>query len=160
MKKIVYFHGLETPPGGEKVGFLATKGIVHAPPMKYKELTCLTPILLDVMAFKPDLIVGSSMGAYLAYQLAQHLDTEVILFNPAVHGRSFDLPPLSKGNRKVKGVCALGMKDKIINPKVTLEILKNEPLNFIEIKDMAHRVSFEVFVDIYNKYLEHNEYNS
>ena len=35
MKKILYLHGLESPQGGEKVDFLATKSFVHAPSLDY-----------------------------------------------------------------------------------------------------------------------------
>ena len=41
--------------------------------------------------FQPDLIIGSSMGGYVADILAEKYGTPAILFNPALHNRSFDL---------------------------------------------------------------------
>ena len=35
MKRVLYLHGLESKQGGEKVDYLASKCIVHAPEMDY-----------------------------------------------------------------------------------------------------------------------------
>ena len=63
MKKIVYLHGLESNPGGPKVSFLAEKGMVYTPTMDYHSLDLHEFILTLGM---PDLIIGSSMGGYIA----------------------------------------------------------------------------------------------
>ena len=79
MKKILYLHGLESEPGGTKVSFLATKGTVYAPAMDYKTLDLDEFIHTLGM---PDLIIGSSMGGYVADIIGSRLGSDVLLFNP------------------------------------------------------------------------------
>lgn len=152
MKKIVYLHGLETPQGGPKVEFLSSKASVYAPSINYEDKKDLIKKLDEINDLEPDLIIGSSMGGYVAYSIAQHNNIPVILFNPAVHSRSIEVVPFNKGDLKVKGLCVLGMKDDVIEPIPTLNRLRKEQLEFIKIEEMSHRVPFDIFVDIYNKY--------
>ena len=155
MKKIVYLHGLETPPGGEKVGFLSQQGYVYAPAMNYKDKNSILEVVNNIMSFKPDVIVGSSIGGALAYKIAEEMEVKIIVFNPALHSSSIKLPHIKFHNNYsglVKGLCVLGMKDTVINPNLTLEILKDEQLKFIKLEEMAHRVPFDIFINIYNKY--------
>lgn len=37
MKRIMYFHGLESKQGGQKIDYLTTRFFVHAPVMAYAE---------------------------------------------------------------------------------------------------------------------------
>jgi uncharacterized protein len=91
MKKILYLHGLETRQGGRKVGFLSKDNYVHAPKIDYTRKD-IFPFLIQIMDdFKPDLIIGSSMGGYAAYILSGFYGTPIIAFNPALHSRKFDL---------------------------------------------------------------------
>ena len=85
MKKIVYLHGLESEPGGTKVSFLAEKGMVYAPNMNYETLDLNEFIFTLGM---PDLIIGSSMGGYVADIIGSQLGVDVLLFNPALHSRT------------------------------------------------------------------------
>ena len=87
MKKIIYLHGLESEPGGPKVSFLAEKGMVYAPEMNYESLNLHEFIYTLGM---PDLIIGSSMGGYVADIIGSHLGVDVLLFNPALHSRSIE----------------------------------------------------------------------
>ena len=85
MKKIVYLHGLESESGGPKVSFLAEKGMVYAPNMDYVTLDLQEFILTLGM---PDLIIGSSIGGYVADIIGSQLGVDVLLFNPALHNRT------------------------------------------------------------------------
>jgi len=66
MKRIVYLHGLESTQGGVKVSFLAEENFVYAPKMDYKDPTTFKKVLDKITKFKPNLIIGSSMGGYFA----------------------------------------------------------------------------------------------
>ena len=66
MKRIVYLHGLESTQGGVKVSFLAEENFVYAPKMDYKDPTIFKKVLDKITKFKPNLIIGSSMGGYFA----------------------------------------------------------------------------------------------
>ena len=150
MKKIVYLHGLESEAGGTKVSFLAEKGMVHAPIMDYKTLD------LDEFIYTlgmPDLIIGSSMGGYVADIIGSRLGVDVLLFNPALHSRSIGLDYKYYSNL-YKRTIILGTEDNIINPKYTKklwDIFNNEAI-FDEIEGMGHRTPLDIFINMYNKH--------
>jgi predicted esterase YcpF (UPF0227 family) len=150
MKKIVYLHGLESEPGGTKVSFLATKGAVYAPAMDYKTLD------LDEFIYTlgmPDLIIGSSMGGYVADIIGSRLGVDVLLFNPALHSREIDPEYEYYGNTYERTII-LGTEDDIIDPETTKKLWPvhyNEAI-FEEIEGMGHRTPLDVFINMYNKH--------
>jgi predicted esterase YcpF (UPF0227 family) len=147
MKKIVYLHGLESDPGGPKVSFLAEKGMVYAPTMDYHSLDLHEFILTLGM---PDLIIGSSMGGYIADMIGSVLGVDVLLFNPALHSRSIEFDfdnGIGYGGQKYK--------DDVINPKMTKKLwpIYDNSAKFEEIEGMGHRTPLDVFVNMYNKHV-------
>ena len=150
MKKIVYLHGLESEPGGTKVSFLATKGAVYAPAMDYKTLD------LDEFIYTlgmPDLIIGSSMGGYVADIIGSRLGVDVLLFNPALHSREID-PDYEYYNNKYKRTIILGTEDDVIDPELTKKLwsVYDNVTTIDEVKDMGHRTPLDVFINMYNKH--------
>jgi len=159
MKRIIYLHGLESQQGGQKVEYLSDKGYVFAPEMDYKLNPDLFQEILEEIKElgEPDLIIGSSMGGYFAYMLASHFENvEVILFNPALKERSIEFRNIIKGEHKVKGTLALSEKDRVVDPKVTLqhldEIGELENFKIEEMKNIGHQVPIYSFRGIYNKH--------
>lgn len=154
MKKILYLHGLESKAGGPKVEYLATQGAVFAPEMDYKNPQL--KLLLDTMyqQFKPEIVIGSSMGGYAASYLATRYNVDTIMFNPALHSRSFDpvldfVPSLDSDN---KTIVVLGYTDEVIDPITTLGMLSLYPKVKIVRGQHGHRTPLSVFIDIYDKY--------
>ena len=155
MKKIVYLHGLESDPGGPKVSFLAEKGTVYAPAMNYESLDLHEFILTLGM---PDLIIGSSMGGYIADIIGSILGVDVLLFNPALHSRSIDFDfdnDTPYGGQNYKRTIILGTDDDVINPKMTKNIRPkyDNSAKFEEIEGMGHRTPLDVFINMYNKHV-------
>ena len=152
MKKIVYLHGLESEPGGPKVSFLAEKGMVCAPTMDYEILDLHKFILTLGM---PDLIIGSSMGGYVADIIGSRLGVDVLLFNPALHNRTL-IREFNEdyGNERYKRTIILGTEDKVINPEITKKLwsAKGNIAKHYEIKGMGHRTPLDVFINMYNKH--------
>ena len=161
MKKILYLHGLESPQGGEKVDFLATKSFVHAPDLDYTRADIFDFLIKTVNEFKPDYIIGSSMGGYSAFVLGALYKIPVLAFNPALHSRTLEpaFPDFVKHHFPGEFIVVLGDQDTVIPPKQTLDWLKDHIKDrFVksEIKNvekMGHRVPLDVFIDMYNKIL-------
>ena len=154
MKKIVYLHGLESEPGGPKVSFLAEKGTVYAPTMDYETLDLHEFILTLGM---PDLIIGSSVGGYVADIIGSILGVDVLLFNPALHSRSIDFDfdnDTPYGGENYKRTIILGTEDDVINPKITKKLRPHfdNSAKFEEIEGMGHRTPLDVFINMYNKH--------
>ena len=147
-----YLHGLESEAGGPKVDFLhEVADKVFAPYMNYNFHGMFEGLLKLAKYNKPDLIIGSSMGGYFADALGSHLDTEVLLFNPALHSRSMEPEGVTYGKSNWERNFVVGTKDRVIDPKATL-VYKDIAKSYTEIEGMEHRTSLNVFTDIYNKW--------
>ena len=157
MKKVLYLHGLESNQGGPKVDFLANEFIVHAPKMDYKDSELNIKMFFTMQDFQPDLIIGSSMGGYVADILAEKYGKPAILFNPALHNRSFEpaiQPPIEgeQAELQEKKVVILGKDDEVIPPYLTKIMLENNFNYKIILKEMGHQTPLNIFIDIVNKY--------
>tara|TARA_R110002153_G_scaffold181421_1_gene334729 strand:- start:1560 stop:2045 length:486 start_codon:yes stop_codon:yes gene_type:complete len=159
MKRILYLHGLESAQGGKKVDFLANKGYVYAPEMDYTRRD-IFPFLLNVVEeFKPDIIVGSSMGGYLAYVFGGLYQIPVLAFNPALHSRIFNpiIPDFVKKHYPSKMTVVVGEEDTIISADDTLRYITDHMAGNVtgitveRVKTMGHRTTLSVFSDMYNK---------
>ena len=150
MKKILYLHGLESSQGGSKVEFLASKGAVYAPSMDYKSLN-LDSFIEEVGM--PDLIVGSSMGGYVADIIGSQLGVDVLLFNPALHSRTI-LVNHEYYSNQYKRTIVLGTLDKVIDPELTKKLwsVAGNVAKYEDIEGMGHRTPLGVFIDMYNKH--------
>ena len=158
-QKILYLHGLESPQGGPKVDFLSKKCFVHAPEMDYTRHDIFDFIIKTVNEFKPDIIIGSSMGGYTAFILGALYKIPVLAFNPALHSRTIEpnYPEFVKHHIPNKFTVVIGEEDTLIEGNRTLEWLKdNIKDKFVDwkvehVEGMGHRVPLDVFTDMYNK---------
>jgi len=151
-KEIIYLHGLESKQGGPKVDFLATQGFVYAPAIDYENFTYNDFYDLLFQVDEDTLIIGSSMGGYLADIIASHKRCTALLFNPALHSRSLKIDSdIKYGYNYADKIVVLGEEDKIIDPITTKAMLDGtERVEMIE--KMGHQTPLDIFVDIYNKY--------
>ena len=162
MKRVLYLHGLESQQGGNKIDYLASRCLVHAPEMDYTRGDIFTFLLKTVEDFKPDVIVGSSMGGYAAYVLGSLTKIKVIAFNPALHSRRFDpkFPEFVKFHAPDEIVVIIGEEDTVIDCNTTLEWIKDHTANkYVKTKiervsTMGHRVTFSAFTDMYNHHIK------
>lgn len=146
-----YLHGLESAAGGPKVEFLYENADkVFAPCMDYNAPEMFEGLLKLAKHDKPDLIIGSSMGGYFADALGSHLDTEVLLFNPALHSRPVEPEGVTYGETNWERNFVVGTEDKIIDPKAT-RVFKDLAKSWTEVEGMGHRTDLNVFKAIYSK---------
>ena len=157
MKKVLYLHGLESNQGGPKVDFLANEFCVHAPAMDYTDPYLAIKVAHIMENFQPNLIIGSSMGGYVADILAEKYGVPAILFNPALHNRSFE-PAIEypiegeQAELQEKKLVVLGKNDEVIPPYLTKIMLENNFNYKVVLEEMGHQVPLPIFIDIVNKY--------
>ena len=159
MNRILYLHGLESGQGGAKVDSLANKGFVHAPEMDYTRKDIFEELIRMMEEFKPDMIIGSSMGGYVAYILGGLYKVPLLVFNPALHSRTIDvnIPEFVKKHYPDKMTVVLGDKDTIISADKTLQYIQDQMMgnvNGIKIErvdTMGHRTPLDVFCNMYNQ---------
>jgi len=160
MKSILYLHGLESSNICDKVDFLKENANVVAPSIDYSDPGLEEKLFYIVEKFEPDVIIGSSMGGYVGMMLANKYDIDCVLFNPAIHSRPMEpnLRSLIYDGPKhgLNSVVVLGLEDDVIDPKVTVKLLEESEIDVTyEIYPfLGHRVPFDVFVNIYNKYIK------
>lgn len=159
MKRILYLHGLESGNKGKKIDFLKERAEVLAPKIDYLDDALEEQLMYMVENFKPDFIIGSSMGGYVGSLLANYYGIQNLLYNPAIHSRNIE-PKLDKliaeqPNYFIDFNIVFGKNDDVIDPEVSKEILfeSEAHVNFDEV-EMGHRVNYGVFVDMYNKYID------
>jgi len=155
--KIAYLHGLESTNISAKNDWLRTFATLFDPAINYREKHIYSSLLQAITQFAPDLLIGSSMGGFFAYQMAKTLNVRAVLFNPALHSRSIapDLTGHVLGKHRPDLICVLGSADTVIAPKATMEILAQDGYGAAHciLGDHGHRTPFEVFKDEISKYL-------
>lgn len=154
--KIAYLHGLESNNIGPKNDWLRTVSEVFDPKIDYRQKHIYKTLRDEIKLFQPDLLIGSSMGGYFAFEMAKELNRDAILFNPALHSRSFepDMTGLETGSHKPHIHTVFGKEDTIINPDKTLDILKNEGLETYTTFEHGHKTPFETFKSVIESYIE------
>ena len=147
---VLFLHGLESKPTGPKMQYLKDRFTnYYAPEIDYEDPDVYEEILDLCIAEEFDMIIGSSMGGYFAHAIGTTLGTPVIMFNPALHSRSFNPYGVVCGEKPIDGVCVLGMDDDVIDPTTTYNMLKNdEKLAIMPVEGMGHRTPFEKFVEV------------
>ena len=159
MKKILYLHGLESSNVCDKVDFLKENNVVLAPSLDYHKSNIEEELMYMVESFQPDLIIGSSMGGFVGLALSNRYNIKCIAFNPAIHSRPIEpnLPSLQHDDVRFgfSPVVVLGLEDDVIDPSKSEDLLENMDIEceIERVEGLGHRIPFDVFVDIYNKYV-------
>ena len=156
MIKIAYLHGLESNNCGPKNDWLRTFSDVYDPLSDYYETGIYQTLKSEILDFQPELIIGSSMGGFFAYQISKELDIKTVLFNPALHSRSVepDMTGFLQGNARPKTHAVFGICDDVIDPFATENILKKEgnPNLSTIFFTHGHGTPLEVFMSETNKF--------
>ncbi|TDD74621.1 YqiA/YcfP family alpha/beta fold hydrolase [Flavobacterium caseinilyticum] len=151
---ILFLHGLESKLSPAKRVILETYGIVIAPDLDYNSNPNTIQNLYD--EFKSQeitVIIGSSMGGFAAYHLANSMGICALLYNPALPYRNnvvqnipSDLPKKRSPLMRI----VLGGQDDVIKAKDNLVFLSQ---NFSELKEctiqiineLAHQIPVPIF---------------
>ena len=156
----MYLHGLESSNVCDKVDFMRERAEVLAPSIDYRKSNIEEELMYMVESFSPDLIIGSSMGGFVGMLLANHYNIDCLVFNPAIHSRPIE-PNLNKLissdiNPSFIPVVVLGLEDEVIDPAKSEDMLEQVEFHcdIERVEGLGHRIPFDVFVNIYNKYVK------
>lgn len=150
---ILYIHGLDSCLNAEKRTILEKYGVVYAPVVDYrKDIKSIDNLLTLFKDEDINVVIGSSMGGFAGYYIAEAIQRPALLFNPALAYRSVPQEitnvkiQIPKSNLKH---IVLGAKDETIDPKTTLEFLANsigsDNYNIKIRQDLEHRITEEIF---------------
>lgn len=159
--RILFLHGLESQPNCLKVKWLQDQGhSVQSPQIDYHDDRSYEKIYKLTRHNNYDVIVGSSMGGWFAWNLGKELGVPVLLLNPALHSRSIN-PSIGEwvGEEKKgsKVFLALGNIDYVIDPSKTVDWLNENDksdwnANNTRRGAYGHRTPVEQFKYIFNHF--------
>jgi len=148
---ILYLHGLDGRLTAEKQSILEKHGTVHAPEIDYREEeNSIESLLNDFKDKSISIVIGSSMGGFVGYYVANGLEVPALLFNPALAYRSVhqEIPKVTKVKSRFKYL-VLGANDNLIIPKDTLNFIGasigKDNYNLHIRQDLAHRIPADIF---------------
>ncbi len=149
--KILFLHGLESKLSRPKRELLETYGSVIAPDLEYKtNPNIITELHTSFVNQNIDVIIGSSMGGFTGFYLAQHLNVPALLFNPALPSRSAhqNIPETTLQHNHVLQF-VIGNKDDVVDPQLNLEFIlckvaRTSDIRIHIIRNMMHRIPIEV----------------
>ena len=159
-KKVIFFHGLGGKPNETIKKVLEHFGYnVKFPHIDYYDEwdydECKSLFEESIYLAKDcDLVIGLSLGGYLAYLVANHLGNDCILINPGIDRsktkleiKEFDCPKsMNNCNLEV----FLGDKDDLIPNEYTINYLKDNNIKskIHIVKGMEHGFDLNEFIDI------------
>jgi esterase/lipase len=157
--RILYLHGLESQAHCEKCKWLESQGhSVHSPKINYQEDNCYDKVYKLSRYNNYDVIIGSSMGGWFAWNLGKDMGVPVLLLNPAVHSRSIDpeIEPIRE-SKPSKVFLAVGLADDVIDAAETIQWLNDHDKldwnsNNTYKAIYGHRTNVERFIDIWGHF--------
>jgi hypothetical protein len=151
---ILFLHGLESKLSPEKRVILEKYGNVIAPDLDYKSNPNMIQHLYDTYQTQNiNAIIGSSMGGFAGYHLANNLGVCALLYNPALpyRGTIEQIVPVNNSmNQSLFMRIVLGGQDTVIKAKDNLtffgqNIAAKTDYTFAIKKDLAHQIPVAVF---------------
>lgn len=147
---VLYLHGLLSSNKSPKVEYLKELGYkVFNPKLLYKidKETMYNNLKELILKNEIEFLIGSSMGGYLAFHLANELHKKTLLFNPSLQSISPNKPNIPETtNINCKHYIVIGKNDTTVLPNITLTYLKTTESNcHIEYEDYGHQTPIEPF---------------
>lgn len=152
--KAIYIHGWQSSPKPEKVKILEEAGLtVVAPKINYEaeQVKVYPSIKKLVLEEQVDVLIGSSMGGFVAYWLARELNKPALLYNPALYFETLKpfIPKITSPFNPPLFVCS-GEKDETVLPNLLKEYIAREhsgddPIKIISASWLAHGIDLQTF---------------
>ena len=160
---ILYLHGLESKLSDEKRVLLEKYGTVIAPDLDYKLNPDMIQNLNDEYKDQDiNAIIGSSMGGFAGFHLANSLGICALLYNPALPYRNSvvqNIPlHLSKKHSPLMRI-VLGGQDEVIKAKDNLAFLSQNCSDLKDcsieiINELAHQIPVPIFEEQTENFFE------
>jgi len=160
--KALYIHGLQSNPNPKKLDIIESFELdVISPFIDYEKEKGEVYERVKSLAIENniDLIIGSSLGGFIAYWLSKDLEKPALLFNPALYFESMQtFIPLVNPNKIAPLYICLGEKDPQVNPlDVRAYIDKQNPqhqkLKIVVASWLQHGIDLQTFKSMISWFL-------
>lgn len=155
--KAIYLHGLNSYPIPEKIEMLENAGFdVYAPQLDYRgEPALFTRLRQEIIDQDIRFLIGSSLGGYLAFWLAEDLGLPCLLFNPAMsysEQMSEYIPEIEQGKCPARFV-VIGRWDDVVDPRENIRFFRNLENDdcyqrVIVCEWLGHQIDFQSFGEL------------
>lgn len=151
---LLYLHGLESKLNDEKRAILENYASVIAPDLDYKSNPNMIEFLYNTYKNQNlDVIIGSSLGGFTGYYLANLLGVPCMLYNPALpyrNGIEQIIPSHLVMNHPSSIRIVLGSQDTVIKAIDNLFFLSQNITDKTDYAivlehDLAHQIPIDVF---------------
>ena len=162
-KSVTVLHGYKGAPAADRKKMLEDVGYNVIYPamdfdMEWEKDRCKSLVERTIEECKDsDVIIGFSLGGYLAYIVGSILNKDVILVNPAMDRSVTKLNitdfDFSYDGHPLRVEVFFGLRDTLIPMKSTKDFLHNNSISYTDvvIDNMEHRCSPSNFKDILSK---------
>ena len=155
--KAMYLHGLDSYPLPQKVEMLEKAGFdVYAPLMDYcHDKNLYHHLRHEAVEQNTEFLIGSSLGGFTAFWLAEDLGLPCLLFNPAM---SYSdqlteyLPEIETGNCPARFV-VIGRYDDVIDPEENIRFFRDQENDtchqrVLVCEWLEHQIDFHSFEEL------------
>ncbi len=145
----LYLHGLNSTNLNQRTEWLQQFGKVVNPLLSYQNIPKTYQILEKLIKkFRPDVIVGSSMGGFLGFHLGNYYRIPTLLLNPALIMSLIVHPDKRYSVTDTEHTISLGKHDTVVQPEITKRLLQEWQQRYrIFEYNIEHQTPFEVFTD-------------
>lgn len=163
IRSLLYLHGLDSQPLHLKVRALEAFGAVTAPQLDYRRPGFYEQQLAPLAPLQFDAYVGSSMGGWLALQLALAAQVPALLFNPALVQRSHEpdlegIPAADPQAQRAPLYVLFGEQDDVIpwtsSHQKLVEEVDQEQLHVRRLPGLGHRIPPRIFEEAVAWFME------
>lgn len=158
---ILYLHGLESKLSPAKRKILEKYGEVYAPDLDYNQNPNVIDTILEMYEeIDINTVMGSSMGGFVAYHVANALFRPALIFNPALRKRPvLQNIPINHNNYNNLKQIIIGQRDDVVLPADTLYFLSENfnPVTDIHLRlvpRVGHRISTDLFEEEVESFFE------
>lgn len=162
-KSVIIYHGLGGSPSQDRIDCLESLGYDVIYPhidyeLEWKKDECRSIFESQVeLAKNVDLMIGLSLGGYMAFELSGILNKNCILINPSLDRDKTKLDikhfDINRGDEYGFIDVYLGENDVLIDKNITIKYLSSRDIDFKYsiVNGMEHRTPIEYFSEIINK---------
>ena len=159
--KILYFGGAGASRSEDKIKILEKYGdeVVHVGMDYIREKNLIRNGIDVIRSFKePVAIVGSSIGAYIAFYVSNSRRTPALLFNPSFNFKNGgQLRALENFDEYTKKIIVISQNDEVLNTKETTKYLNSLGyVDQIKSEDITHKIPVEIFEKYFDMFHENH----
>ena len=124
----LYIHGLDSSPNPDKLSIIQKYSETKALHLDYRNQSDAFDVLSELIEKEGVThIVGSSLGGFLGFWLAEKYGLSCLLFNPAIGMKTIEMKHEQHFGKCPKRLIVIGQKDNVVLPETTMRFLESHP---------------------------------